>query len=71
MILRIVLKSGAPGLLEDELDHDSIALGPSDGEFEADELEQREGPGEEAREDEVPSPSPPPVLPKDNNSLAI
>ena len=47
MILRVVLKSGAPGLLEGELDHDSIALGPSDAEFEADEAEQCEATGEE------------------------
>ena len=48
MILCVVLKSGAPGLLEGELDHDSIALGPSDAEFEADEVEQCEATGEEA-----------------------
>ena len=70
MILHIVLKSGAPGLLEDELNHDSIAVGPSDAEFEADEVEKREETGEEASEDEVPSPSSPPVRPKDNYSPA-
>ena len=66
MIPRVVLKSGTPGLPEDELDHDSIASGPSYAEFEADEVEQREETGEEAGEDEVPSPSPPPVPPKDS-----
>ena len=54
MILRIELKSGAPGLFEDRLNHDSIALGPSDAEFEADAVEQREDSREEVRKDEVP-----------------
>ena len=70
MIPCAVLKSGTPGLPEDELDHDSIASGPSDAEFEADEVEQREETAEEAGEDEVPSPSPPPVPPKDSYSPA-
>ena len=70
MILRIELKSGAPCLLEDKLNYDSISLGPSDAEFEADAVEQREETHEEAGEDEVPSPSPPPVLPKDSYSPA-
>ena len=70
LILRIVLKSGAPGLLEDELNHHCIDLGLTDAEFEADEVEQREETGEEVGEDELPSPSPPRLLPKDNWSPA-
>ena len=67
LILHIVLKSGAPGLLEDKLNHDGIALGPTNAEFEADAMEQRGETREEAGE---ASPSPPPVLPKDSYSPA-
>ena len=65
-----MLKSGAPGLLEGELNHDIIALGPIDAGFEAGGVEQCEETGEEAGEEGAPSPSPPPVLPKDNCSPA-
>ena len=57
-------------LEEGEIDHDSIASGPSDAEFEAEEAEQRDEAGDEAGEDEGPSSSPPPVPPKDNYSPA-
>ena len=71
MIPRAVLKSSTPGLPEDEIDHDSVASGPSDAEFEADEAEQCEETSKEAKRDEVPSPSPPPVPPKDSYSIAM
>jgi len=68
-----VLKSRAPGLLEEpELDHDSIASGPSDAEVEPEEAEHcdeaSEEAGDEAGEDE--GLSPPPVPPKDSYSPA-
>ena len=48
LIPHVVLKSGTPRLPEDKLDHDGITLGPSDPEFEADEVEKCEETGEEA-----------------------
>ena len=62
-----VLKSRTPGLLEEaELDHDSIASGPSDAEFEVEEAEQLDEAGDEAVESEELAP--PPVPPKDSYS---
>ena len=63
------MKSRTHGFLDEaELDHDSIASGPSEAEFEADEAEQHDVAADEVVEEEELAP--PPVPPKDSYSPA-